>query len=355
MGAKISRLFSMMLGGIIGYHLGKWLVISMGQTATELYIPNLFGIIAVGIMFGYLMSPTLHREIVNFNKWVDGGIEKLTPRAITFGAWGLIIGLVIANLILIPFYFLFKQPQFFVSLFVISNLVFGYVGLLVGGKVVLSSTSSHRNNAATCVPKILDTSVIIDGRIVDIYQTNFMEGKLLVPDFVFIELKRIADSTDYLRKNRGRKGLDALRKMQENFGDNVEIIDTEFRDTEEVDDKIIELARKLKCDVITNDYNLNKAAVIKDVRVLNINDLSNAVKSMVLPGEDIRLEVIKEGKERDQGVGYLDDGTMVVVEEGKQYLGEAVDMTVTNILQTSAGRVVFARPKDSPARRGRYN
>lgn len=354
MGAKICRIFSLILFGVLSFHLGRWLFVNIGITK-DLYWSNLIGIIAVGVMFGYLISPTLYKEIVNFNKWVEDGIQILTPKVVISSVIGLVFALILANIILLPLLFYLKDKGVLFTLSVILNILFGYVGLFIGGKIaIISSSGIKEKQGRGGTPKILDTSAIIDGRIADVYKTGFMEGKLIVPAFVFSELKKIADSQDILRKNRGRRGLDVLKKMQDEFGDNLEITSHDFKDIVEVDDKIMKLAKMLGADVITNDYNLNKAATLQDVRVLNINELTNAVKSIVLPGEEIRVEVIKEGKERDQGVGYLDDGTMVVVEDGRYVIGEEVDIVVTNILQTSAGRVIFGRPKEIPARSRKY-
>lgn len=191
--------------------------------------------------------------------------------------------------------------------------------------------------------KILDTSVIIDGRIADICKTQFVEGTLIVPRFVLRELQHIADSLDVLRRNKGRRGLDKLRELQENPDVDVQIIDEDYPEIKEVDAKLIQLAKDLNARIITNDFNLNKVAELQGVTVLNINDLANALKPIVLPGETMTVKVIKEGKEFNQGVAYLDDGTMVVVENGRQYVGQTVQVEVTTTLQTAAGRMIFTR------------
>jgi len=193
--------------------------------------------------------------------------------------------------------------------------------------------------------KILDTSVIIDGRIADIIQTGFLEGTMIIPGFVLEELRHIADSSDVLKRNRGRRGLDVLNKIRKELGVTVKIHEEKFDDVAEVDSKLVRLAQKLKAPIVTNDYNLNKVAELQGVRVLNINELANAVKPIVLPGEEMTIQVIKDGKEAGQGVGYLDDGTMIVVENGRRYIGQSIAVLVTSVLQTSAGRMIFARPK----------
>src|SRR5690625_3085583 len=194
-------------------------------------------------------------------------------------------------------------------------------------------------------PKILDTSVIIDGRIADICQTNFLEGTLVIPQFVLGELQHIADSSDVLKRNRGRRGLDVLNRIQKELPVEVQIYEGDFADISEVDSKLIKLAKVIDGIVVTNDFNLNKVCDLQGVSVLNINDLANAVKPVVLPGEELVVHVIKDGKEQDQGVAYLDDGTMIVVEEGRDYIGKKIEVLITSVLQTSAGRMIFAKPK----------
>lgn len=193
--------------------------------------------------------------------------------------------------------------------------------------------------------KILDTSVIIDGRIADICKTGFIEGTLVIPGFILEELQHIADSSDLLKRNRGRRGLDILNKIQKELDVKVEIYEGDFEEIAEVDSKLVRLAKVLGGKVLTNDFNLNKVCELQGVSVLNINDLANAVKPVVLPGEEIVVQVIKDGKEHGQGVAYLDDGTMIVVEGGRDYIGTTMEVMVTSVLQTSAGRMIFAKPK----------
>jgi uncharacterized protein YacL len=192
---------------------------------------------------------------------------------------------------------------------------------------------------------LVDTSAIIDGRIADISQTGFITGTLTVPRFVLEELQHIADSSDSLRRNRGRRGLEVLGRLQKEGGTPVEISDADAEDTPEVDAKLVKLARQWHCAIITNDFNLNRVAALQGVKVLNINELAHAVKPILLPGEEMTVKVIQDGKEYGQGVGYLDDGTMIVVEGGKPFIGSDVEVTVTRVLQTIAGRMIFAQPK----------
>jgi uncharacterized protein YacL len=192
---------------------------------------------------------------------------------------------------------------------------------------------------------LLDTSAIIDGRIADISQTGFVSGALLVPRFVLNELQRIADSADTMRRNRGRRGLEMLNRLQKDATVPIEITDADIEEVAEVDGKLVQMARNLHCPIITNDFNLNRVAELQGVKVLNINELANAVKPVLLPGEDIFIKIMQDGKELGQGVGYLDDGTMIVVEGGRQYMSMTIEVTVTRVLQTVAGRMIFAHPK----------
>jgi len=230
-------------------------------------------------------------------------------------------------------------------------LVFPYVGLVMGARKgewlkPARLAALFRDTAPQQHYRILDTSVIIDGRIADVCETGFLDGTLVIPQFVLKELQLVADSADSMKRNRGRRGLDILQKIQKMGGVTVTVSDIDFPDVREVDLKLIELARTLHGKIVTNDFNLNKVAQLRGVDVLNINELANALKPVVLPGEPLHVHIVKEGKEANQGVAYLDDGTMVVVEHGKRLIGQTVDVTVTTIYQTAAGRMIFARQRD---------
>jgi uncharacterized protein YacL len=236
-------------------------------------------------------------------------------------------------------------------------LLLGYLGVAVAlrkGNELEGLTAKLFPRAAAPKEgyKILDTSVIIDGRIADVCETGFLEGTLIVPQFILRELQQIADSSDGLKRNRGKRGFDVLQRIQRIPKVKVQIHDLDFPQVREVDRKLIEVAKVLGGKVITNDYNLNKVAELSGVPVLNINELANSLKPVVLPGEAIHVHVLKEGKESGQGVAYLDDGTMVVVDHGKRYLGQSVDVMVTSVLQTTAGRMIFTRLKDEEYSRG---
>jgi uncharacterized protein YacL len=227
----------------------------------------------------------------------------------------------------------------------------GYVATAVAvekgrGLSVLNLVRAVKEQPGVERNKILDTSVIIDGRIADICETGFIEGTLIIPQFVLRELQHIADSSDPIKRNRGRRGLDILQKIQKNPNVQVRIHDMDFPDIRDVDGKLVAMAKALAAKVVTNDFNLNKVAELYGVSVLNINELTNALRPVVLPGEEIRVYVLKEGKEYNQGVAYLDDGTMVVIDSGRRHIGQTVDVCVTSVLQTTAGRMIFSRLKE---------
>ena len=230
----------------------------------------------------------------------------------------------------------------------------GYMGVVLGGQKAewfepARIIAAFRDSSRLHQYKVLDTSVIIDGRIADICETGFLEGTLVAPQFVLRELQQVADSSDSLKRNRGRRGLDILQKMQKMAGVTVQIVETDFPEIREVDLKLIELARHLSGKIVTNDFNLNKVAQLRGVPVLNINELANSLKPVVLPGELMKVFIIKEGKEQGQGVGYLDDGTMVVVDQAKKALGRTIEVSVTSVLQTTAGKMIFCRWPEAAA------
>jgi len=233
-----------------------------------------------------------------------------------------------------------------------SGLALGYLGMAISYKrrdefgFLLASGGAHASRSNSSDVKILDTNVIIDGRILDICKTGFVDGTLIIPRFVLKELQYIADSSDVLRRNRGRRGLDILHGMQKTPDIDVQISEEDFPEIKEVDAKLIELGKSLRAKVITNDFNLNQVAELQAVSVLNINELANSVKPVILPGETMTVRVVKEGKEYGQGVAYLDDGTMVVVDNGRALMGQTLDVTVTSILQTAAGRMIFTKKKE---------
>ena len=272
------------------------------------------------------------------------------------GTGGLTVGLLLTGVVEWVGGEIFDVQTF---LFHISGLVFllgfPYLGLVLGarfGKEKLPSPEQKffELNGNTLSPKLLDTSVVIDGRVADLCETGFLEGTFLVPNFVLDELQHIADSSDSLKRARGRRGLDILNKIQKMADVDVRILDEDFPHIKEVDAKLVVMAKKMNAKIMTNDLNLNKVAELQGVRVLNINELCNALRPVVLPGETIRVFVLKEGKEVGQGVAYLDDGTMIVVDNARRYIGKNVDVVVTSVLQTTAGRMIFTRLREETER-----
>lgn len=278
--------------------------------------------------------------------------SRIPMNELAAAAAGLTGGLLLSLLLYPAMIWLGKAGHF---LQVPITLSFGYIGLRIGleKKEELAALWTTGRWGQAVEPegrgleehKILDTSVIIDGRIADICKTGFIEGTIVIPEFVLEELQHIADSSDLLKRNRGRRGLDILNKIQKELEVKVLIYEGDFEEISEVDSKLVKLAKVLRGKVVTNDFNLNKVCELQGVSVLNINDLANAVKPVVLPGEEIVVQVIKDGKEHGQGVAYLDDGTMIVVEGGREYIGTTMEVLVTSVLQTSAGRMIFAKPK----------
>ena len=303
----------------------------------------------VGALIGLVLTPYVTvRPFVALRK----RIRQAPAHQLLAATLGLTVGLIVAALLAFPLSLL-PLPLSQILPFVCA-VFFGYLGVMVmitrqrdifslirGRQPKRGEGSDNGGNGH--VPVLLDTSVIIDGRIADISHTGFIEGEMLVPRFVLNELQHIADSSDALRRNRGRRGLDMLHRLQSESTTPVRVTDMDIEGVREVDDKLVLLAKQLHCAILTNDYNLNRVAELQGVRVLNINELANAVKAILLPGESLTVKIIQEGKEVGQGVGYLDDGTMVVVEDGQPYIKRKVEVVVTKVLQTAAGRMLFAR------------
>jgi len=281
-------------------------------------------------------------------------IEQLLKR-VSLGSMagailGLAAGMLTARLLFIPFGGIVEGVWSSTLLFALSALL-GYGGFLIGLKkgeklTVSGMTRLFGGQGTDQNRKLLDTSVIIDGRIADVAETGFLEGEFIVPQFILQELQHIADSPDSLKRARGRRGLDILHRMQKMAHLEVRIVDQDYPKIKEVDAKLVALGKAMGAKVVTNDFNLNKVAELQGVTVLNINELANAIKPVVLPGEGIRVFIIKEGKEHNQGVAYLEDGTMVVVDNGRKLIGKNVDVTVTSVLQTTAGRMIFTKTRE---------
>jgi uncharacterized protein YacL len=340
--------FVLRLIGTLIFALAGWY--ASGLLAEEVPEPYIGYAIKVALplacaAFGLFITPWLTTKPF---LWVRSKIHQLPTQQLVAAIIGLIIGLVVAALLARPLSLL---PGIFGTVLpFIGTLIFGYLGIavmtirqrdivsLIGGRLPFKEMTLHRNNYV-----LLDTSVIIDGRIADISRTGFISGTMLIPRFVLNELQHIADSSDMLRRNRGRRGLDMLNKLQKESVVPIRIHDIDVEEAQEVDDKLVMLAKDLRCPIVTNDYNLNRVAELQGITVLNINELANAVKAIFLPGESMNIRIIQEGKELGQGVGYLDDGTMVVVENGRRYINSTIEVVVTKVLQTAAGRMIFAR------------
>jgi uncharacterized protein YacL len=330
--------------------------------------------IGVGIVIlAFLITPYV---TVIPSRWISDKISGAAASDLVAAAIGLTIGLIISALLAIP---LANLPSTWGHLLpFVCALLFGYLGVTIAvlrkndiahlfqGAMVARRTrererdeerererkeqdAKEKEKEAAATPEVLqillDTSTIIDGRIADISQTGFIFGTLVVPRFVLNELQRIADSADTMRRNRGRRGLEILNRLQKDATVPIEIIDADIEGIADVDGKLVKMARNLHCSIITNDFNLNRVAELQGVKVLNINELANAIKPVLLPGEDLHIKIMQDGKELGQGVGYLDDGTMIVVENGRQFMNMTIEVTVTRVLQTVAGRMIFAHPR----------
>lgn len=357
----IARLVGMILFSVLGVYWGTYLG---GFARTNPNSPAFtieqyaftFGL--VGALTGLILTPFLTTRPVRALRSLLG---RISAQALSAALMGLIAGLVVAALLAFPLSLL-PSPVGSVLPFV-GVILFGYLGVSVfvmrqsdifqvlgslgrGGAPAVETPAGASLSSVESRTILLDTSVIIDGRIADIARTGFVPGSLLIPRFVLTELQYIADSPDGLRRQRGRRGMEVLSQLQKEPGIPVRISDIDVDGVREVDDKLVILARQMRCLILTNDYNLNRIAELQGVTVLNVNELANAVKSVLLPGESLSIRVIQEGKESNQGVGYMDDGTMVVIESGREYMDREIYVTVTKVLQTAAGRMIFARPED---------
>ena len=359
---KILRAIFVLLFTVLGIVLSR-----QGETVLALLLPNsvltetILGItfmslaaMLVGGIFGAIIgsfiSPYLIKSLFMFTSTVEKSLSAMSTQDLIAGTLGLFLGLIIANLVGLAFG---SVPYIGPYVSVALSIILGYLGmhLVVSKRSELAGwlhlhaegSFDKKKNKDHHTGKLLDTNVIIDGRVADIYRSGFLEGPIIVPVFVLEELQKIADSSDILKRNRGRRGLDILNHMRKNSKDDVIIVTNDFEDISEVDSKLVKLAREKNYKIVTNDYNLNKVAELQGVAVLNINDLAIAVKPAVIPGEQIFVQLVKSGKEEGQGVAYLEDGTMIVVENGSQCIGKEVPVIITSVLQTSAGKMIFAK------------
>ena len=332
--------------GVLGWRLGG--IVSEMTSDEERFLPWGLALTLAGVPVGAFIAP-----YVTFKPWRKSTdyINSIPGPTLAAGTLGLLVGLIIASLISIPLFSLHGWLGWAVP--VIVSLSLGVAGLWVGAHrardIQAVFPALQTNSAAPSASRngriLVDTSAIIDGRIADLSITGFLEGSLVVPRFILDELRHIADSSDALRRNRGRRGLEVLGRLRREDNVALEVLDVGVPVGDEVDSRLVSLARSMKASILTTDYNLNRVAELQGVQVLNVNELANALKSIVLPGEEMRVNIVQEGKEAGQGVAYLDDGTMVVVEGGRRYLNAFHDVVVTRVLQTAAGRIIFAQPK----------
>ena len=343
-------------GGIWGERVGTLANINpQPGTLTPDQYAFMFG--SVGAIMGLVLTPYFTTRPA---KAVRSQLGRATAQSLFASLLGLMAGLIVAALLSFPLSLL-PDPLGSILPFV-GVIFFGYLGVSVfnlrqgdflnffsslRGGHSSSKQASGNGGWAESRTVLLDTSVIIDGRIADVSRTGFLPGTLLIPRFVLNELQYIADSPDNMRRQRGRRGMEVLASLQKEPAIPVRISDIDVEGVREVDDKLVVLARQMKCPILTNDYNLNRIAELQGVTVLNINELANAVKSVLIPGEILTVQVIQEGREASQGVAYLDDGTMVVVENGREYKDKSIQVVVTKVLQTAAGRMIFGRPDES--------
>lgn len=375
---RLFRGFFTVLGGLIGYEafaLFRYLLTKVnnpamqgGLSQSEELWAGIFFVFIFGVIF-YRIAPALTRKSRKVADTIENDLQGVSPNALIGGTVGLVVGLVIAYLLTQIYQDVITQKSLYLTVTILLYAAMAFLGSVVGSKkgpelISIYSAGRRAQQAKAAaeensygynakdkktqrVPKILDTSVIIDGRILEIMKTGFLEGPVVIPEFVLVELRHIADSSDGLKRNRGRRGLDILNKIQTEYGIEIYNTDSEktLKEIPEVDVKLLKLAQIMKGKVVTNDFNLNKVAVIKGVPVLNINELANALKPMVIPGETMTVALIKQGKDHSQAIGYLDDGTMIVVEDGRRQIGQTVDINVTSVLQTAAGRMIFGKLK----------
>ncbi|MSQ06162.1 MAG: PIN domain nuclease [Dehalococcoidia bacterium] len=334
--------------GALGWVLGGLLY---GLLPSESRFPPWIwdmGMALAGWLFGFMATPIL---VVQPWRRGVGHLTSLSGATLLSAALGLLAGLILAALLSIPLYRLPGWLSWGVPVLVSAFL--GISGLMLG---LLRRRDVHAVFPALAEPGqassgsrggaiLVDTSAIIDGRIADVTSSGFLDGTLIVPRFVLDELRHIADSGDALRRNRGRRGLEVLGRLRRDPKVTLEVLDVGVSPGNEVDSQLVQMARSMKCSILTTDYNLNRVAELQGVTVLNVNELANALKSIVLPGEEMRVNIVQEGKELGQGVAYLDDGTMVVVEGGRRYINAYHDVIVTRVLQTAAGRIIFSQPK----------
>jgi len=311
----------------------------------------LVGVVCYGVAFNMEFNPWIPALVGGWIATIIIAVErklaKVSVKELIIGVLGLGIGIVIANLIAYPILLIAPLKSFAPFILFLINLVFATIGLTVSLKKkeeianFLFQFAGKKSPRGRGKYKVVDTSVIIDGRITELCETGFIEGTLVIPNFILIELQQIADSSSSTKRTRGRRGLDIVNRLQNQGIVPIEIIDTDFPEIAEVDSKLLQLAKTMEAQILTNDHNLKKVAKIQNVEVLNINEVATALKPVLLPGETLKINVLKEGENPHQGVAYLEDGTMVVIEKGKKHIGKEVEVTVTSVFQTTTGKMIF--------------
>lgn len=357
----LSRAFFILLGILLGFYGYQYIFSSyLSHLNYTYYITGIIPIILFLGIIGYFLGGFVGRYLKYLLRKIEEFVRRMPIPDLISSFIGIFLGIIIAVLVYIIGLSQIPLPSMiryvisvFLSLLIIFlttrvvNTVYRRKDLILSLRKTRDKISDIKrvttSDEITAKPKILDTSTIIDGRIYYICGTGFIEGSVIIPKFVIEELQKIADSSEDLKRKRGRRGLDLLHKLIEEENVEVKVIDKDFPNLEGVDSKLVQLAKDMEATIVTNDYNLNKVARLQKVEVLNVNDLSNAVKQIILPGEKINVQVIKEGKEEDQGIAYLDDGTMIVVEKGKKLVGETINVIVKGFLQTPAGRMIFTK------------
>jgi uncharacterized protein YacL len=316
---------------------------------------NRAGFILAGFLFGILIAPYIEKSIEKLHKQVLRSMMRFSPHSLASGFVGLLMGFFFTMLVFFPvWFFLPKARAISLPLTILSCIIFGYLGVMIfsrvslwGGNVV--SSIAYRTDAA--LPKVLDTSVLIDGRVFDLFKNRFIEGKVFVPDIVLNELQGIADDSDATRRKRGRRGLEVVSKIKELDDVVMEVVDLappRAGEATAVDARLVNYAKSIGGVLVTNDFNLSKIAGLRGVHVLNLNTLARALRKSLLPGEKVEVNIVKTGKEHGQGIAYLDDGTMVVIENGEKYIGAAAPVEINSVMQTVAGRLIFAKITDGP-------
>lgn len=337
----VSRLTLALLGGLAAYQVGAALSLEEWFSSPWHYVAWA-AIVVVGVLAGFLIGGIVGRWLRTRMKALERAADRRSAAELTIGALGLVVGLVAAALAGVA---VVRLPIVGPYLLLPVVLVVAYVFSRIAARkhVDILRLVGARSSRGPAQTRLIDTSAIIDGRLIDVVRTKFLSGSIVVPDFVLLELQRVADSADPLKRARGRRGLEIVEELKAEANGGFSVRGTDPTEQEPVDSRLVRLAREIGASIITTDYNLNKVAQIQGIDVLNVNELANALKPAVLPGEPLHVKIIREGKEYDQGVAYLDDGTMIVVEGGRKLLGQEVEVEVTSVLQSPSGKMIFTR------------